>query len=462
MALWDGRFSGGPADEMLHFSESLTVDLRMFEEDIQGSIAHATMLAEVGLLDEQERDALISGLQEVAEELRTGVFQPGPDLEDIHMAVEHRLSELVGEVAGKLHTARSRNDQVATDVRLWLKKMLPELESGVQELVGVLLERVRGDGRTLMPGYTHLQRGQPIWLGHQLLAHAWALMRDLERIRGARSRVDRCPLGAGAMAGTPHPIDRARTAELLGFSSVLENAMDAVSARDHSQEVASACAILMTRLSRMAAELVLFSSSEFGLLKLGDAWSTGSSIMPQKRNPDAAELVRGKSARVLGNLQALLSLSKGLPLAYMRDLQEDREALFGSVQTTMACVSVMAGTWRDLSVNRERYVAELEGDFLLATELADYLVDQGLPFREAHHVVGRLVLWCEERGGNFSLLDLNVLREHHELFGSDALSFLDPVSAIERRTSLGGTAWSEVQRQCDLLDTQLQDLKAAE
>jgi len=434
----------------------------MFEEDIQGSIAHATMLAEVGLLDEQERDALISGLQEVAEELRTGVFQPGPDLEDIHMAVEHRLSELVGEVAGKLHTARSRNDQVATDVRLWLKKMLPELESGVQELVGVLLERVRGDGRTLMPGYTHLQRGQPIWLGHQLLAHAWALMRDLERIRGARSRVDRCPLGAGAMAGTPHPIDRARTAELLGFSSVLENAMDAVSARDHSQEVASACAILMTRLSRMAAELVLFSSSEFGLLKLGDAWSTGSSIMPQKRNPDAAELVRGKSARVLGNLQALLSLSKGLPLAYMRDLQEDREALFGSVQTTMACVSVMAGTWRDLSVNRERYVAELEGDFLLATELADYLVDQGLPFREAHHVVGRLVLWCEERGGNFSLLDLNVLREHHELFGSDALSFLDPVSAIERRTSLGGTAWSEVQRQCDLLDTQLQDLKAAE
>ncbi|MEE2751854.1 MAG: argininosuccinate lyase [Myxococcota bacterium] len=462
MALWDGRFSGGPADEMLHFSESLTVDLRMFEEDIQGSIAHATMLAEVGLISDSERDVLVSGLQEVAVELREGAFRPGPDLEDIHMAVEHRLSELVGEVAGKLHTARSRNDQVATDVRLWLKKMLPELESGVQELVGVLLSRVRGEGRTLMPGYTHLQRGQPIWLGHQLLAHAWALMRDLERIRGAKSRVDRCPLGAGAMAGTPHPIDRVRTAELLGFSSVLENAMDAVSARDHSQEVASACAILMTRLSRMAAELVLFSSSEFGLLKLGDAWSTGSSIMPQKRNPDAAELVRGKSARVLGNLQALLSLSKGLPLAYMRDLQEDREALFGSVQTTMACVSVMAGTWRDLTVNADRYTAELEGDFLLATELADYLVEQGLPFREAHHVVGRLVLWCEERGGNFSLLDLNVLREHHELFGPEALSFLDPVSAIERRTSLGGTAWIEVQRQCDLLDSQLQDLKPAE
>jgi argininosuccinate lyase len=449
MGMWDGRFEGGPAEEMQRFSESLEVDLRMFEQDIAGSLAHAAMLQHVGLLTEDEGGELERGLLAVAAELREGTWTPGPELEDIHMAVEHRLGHHVGPVAGKLHTARSRNDQVATDVRLWLKGRLTDLEAQLVRLVGVLLDRVESDGRTLIPGYTHLQRGQPIWLGHHLLAHAFALSRDLDRCREAHVRVDACPLGAGAMAGTPHPIDREHTAAALGFGCVVENAMDAVSARDHMQEVAAVCAITMTRLSRMAGELVLWSSAEFALVRLGDAWSTGSSIMPQKRNPDAAELVRGKAARVVGDLMALLNLSKGLPLAYMRDLQEDKDPLFDAVDTTVASVSVLAGVWGDLSVHADRF--DLTGDFLLATELADFLVGEGVPFREAHHVVGRIVRRCEEQGGNFSLLTAEGLADHHPALGEAALQALDPVQAVERRTSRGGTAWAEISRQVSLL-----------
>ncbi len=449
MGLWDGRFDGGPAEEMQRFSESLEVDLRMFEEDIAGSLAHAAMLQHVGLLTEDEGSQLERGLLAVATEIRDGTWTPGPELEDIHMAVEHRLGHHAGSVAGKLHTARSRNDQVATDVRLWLKRRLADLEGQLVRLVGVLLDRVESDGRTLIPGYTHLQRGQPIWLGHHLLAHAFALSRDLDRCREAQVRVDACPLGAGAMAGTPHPIDREHTAAALGFGSVVENAMDAVSARDHMQEVAAVCAITMTRLSRMAGELVLWSSAEFSLVRLGDAWSTGSSIMPQKRNPDAAELVRGKGARVVGNLVALLNLSKGLPLAYMRDLQEDKEPLFDAVDTTVASVSVLAGVWGDLVVHADRF--DLAGDFLLATDLADFLVDEGVPCREAHHGVGRIVRWCEDQGGDFSLLTPEVLADHHAALGEGALQALDPTRAVERRTSRGGTAWVEIERQVSLL-----------
>ncbi len=450
MALWDGRFGEGPADEMLHFSESLGVDLGMVEEDVAGSVAHATMLEEVGLLTAAEGRELRDGLARVLAEARAGDFRPGLAHEDVHMAVEARLTELVGEVGGKLHTARSRNDQVATDVRLWLKTRLVALDAQLARCIGALLDRVEADGRTLIPGFTHLQRGQPIWLGHHLLAHAWALGRDRERVADALGRVDRSPLGAGAMAGTPHPIDRDRSAELLGFAGVVDNAMDAVSARDHLAEVAAACAICMTRLSRMAEELVLWSAPEFGLVRMAEAWATGSSIMPQKRNPDAAELVRGKTGRVHGDLVALMTMEKGLPLAYNRDLQEDREALFDAVRTTTACVSVMAGMWSSLTVN-DPYGERLDGDFLLATELADYLAAKGVPFREAHHVSGSLVKWCEQQGTDFRALDLERLREHHPAFEPDALAWLDPAGAAERRTSKGGTAWVEVTRQLALL-----------
>ena len=449
MALWDGRFEGGPAEQMQRFSESLGVDLMMFEQDIDGSIAHSTMLAEVGLLTASERDAIHAGLEQVRGELRRGAYRPGIELEDVHMAVESRLTEITA-AGGKLHTARSRNDQVATDVRLWMKGAMAQLDAALGELVQALCHRVRADGKTLIPGFTHLQRGQPIWLGHHLLAYAWMVHRDRQRLADCLRRVDLSPLGAGAMAGTPHPIDRVRSAELLGFSGVVQNAMDAVASRDHQQELAAVCAIAMTHLSRMAEELVLWSTPEFGLVRMGEGYATGSSIMPQKRNPDAAELVRGKTGRVYGSLNALLTMVKGLPLAYNRDLQEDREALFDAVGTTTACARITAGMWATLTVN-DVYASRLQGDFLLATELADYLAAKGVPFRDAHHVSGSLVKWCEDQGGDFGLVTLEVLQQHHAAFEADAMDWLEPTAAAERRTSLGGTAWVEIERQLELL-----------
>ncbi|MFT5583495.1 MAG: argininosuccinate lyase [Cognaticolwellia sp.] len=451
MALWSGRFEGGPAAAFQRFSESLGVDLLMFEEDITGSIAHATMLGEVGLLSGIEVKTIVDGLSQVRIELREGTYTPGIELEDVHMAVESRLIEIVGSVGGKLHTARSRNDQVATDVRLWMLSNLRLLDEALAGLIDALCTRIDQDGRTLIPGFTHLQRGQPIWLGHHLLAYCWMLHRDRSRVQDCMRRMDLSPLGAGAMAGTPHPIDRQRSAELMGFAGVVENAMDAVAARDHLQEAASICAICVTHLSRMAEELVLWSTPEFKLVRMGEAYATGSSIMPQKRNPDAAELVRGKAGRVYGDLQALLTMVKGLPLAYNRDLQEDRHSLFDAMGTTIACVEMMQGMWATLSVYTERYTEVLKGDFLLATELADYLAGKGVPFRDAHHVSGSLVKWCEDQGGNFSLLTLEVLQQHHKAFEADAFEWLELEAAIERRVSHGGTAWSEIQRQLALL-----------
>jgi len=452
MALWDGRFSEGPGDDMIRFSECLDVDLRMWRDDIEGSRAHATMLGEVGLLTEAEVAQLHDGLAQVADELERGAFVPQPEHEDIHMAVESRLTEIVGPVGAKLHTARSRNDQVATDVRLWLRRRLDELAESQRELVAALVDRAEADGHALMPGYTHLQRGQPILLGHHLLAHAWSVKRDAERTADARRRANRSPLGAGAMAGTPHPIDRERTAELLGFDGPMPNAMDAVACRDHLLEAASCCAIALVHLSRLAEELVLWSTSEFRFVRMGDAYATGSSIMPQKRNPDAAELVRGKSGRAVGALASLLTMTKGLPMAYNRDLQEDRQQLFDTLDNAVACTRISAGMIRTLTVHHDRFESELSGDFLLATELADHLAARGVPFRDAHHVAGRIVGWCEAQGGDFSLLDAERLQSFHPALGPEALALVtDARAAADRRTSLGGTAPSEVKRQIDQL-----------
>ncbi len=451
MSLLRGRFKSSVSDLMQRFSSSLEVDLRMLDEDIEGSKAHATMLGETGIISAKDARTLTEGLDTVRGELASGAWVPGIEHEDIHMAVEARLTELVGPVGGKLHTARSRNDQVATDLRLWLRRGLGELDLALRELLETLLQRAETDGHTLMPGYTHLQRGQPIFLGHQLLAHAFALSRDRGRFQDALARLNRCPLGACAMAGTPHPIDRQRTAELLGFGGVAENAMDAVAARDHAQEVAAAATICMTNLSRMAEELVLWSSAEFAFIRLSGSFATGSSIMPQKRNPDAAELVRGKAGRVAGAFTALTNLVKSLPLAYNRDLQEDREALFDAVETTRDCLRIMAGAWSTLAIESRRFEDELQGDFSLATELADDLSSKGVPFREAHDTVGHLVQALEAKGETLSALTPERARSFHPKLGDDLESLLDPRKAAERRSSYGGTAWSEVKRQLSLL-----------
>ncbi len=451
MPLWDGRFSGGPGADMVAFSSSMDTDLRLVREDVEGSVAHARMLAATGLLTAEEGERLVAGLREVERELLDGTFVPGPEHEDIHMAVEARLTEKVGDVGKKLHTARSRNDQVATDVRLWIRTNGADVVDALREVVGALLDRVESDGQVLIPGFTHLQRGQPVLLGHHLLAHAWAFSRDVGRLRDALARQDRSPLGACAMAGTPHPIDRHLTTRLLGFAAPVDNAMDAVSARDHLMELTSACAIAMVHLSRVAEELVIWSTAEFGLVALGEGYATGSSIMPQKRNPDAAELVRGKAGRVIGDLNALLVMVKGLPLAYNRDLQEDRHALFDAVDTTRASARVLAGALATMTVRRERYEHALLGDFLLATELADHLATRGVPFREAHHVAGRIVSACEQRGADLSSLTVEALRAFHPAFDERSLDVLDPRSAAHRRRSFGGTAPEEVARQVSSL-----------
>lgn len=447
MALWDGRFEGSPAQEMQEFGESIGVDLQMWREDIMGSRAHAQMLCSVGLLSEMERDQILAGLSLVAKDLEGG-WIPSIEDEDIHMAVEGRLHMHIGVVAGKLHTARSRNDQVATDVRLWLRTRLDILVAETHELIQTLAKRALKDGRVLVPGYTHLQRAQPIWIAHQLLAHAWSFSRDCERITLAKKHVNQSPLGSAAMAGTPHPIDRSISADLLGFDGVMENAMDAVSARDHMQEVVSVIAILSSHLSRLSAELILWSTKEFSRIRLSDDWSTGSSIMPQKRNPDAAELIRGKTGRVYGALTQLLTLTKGLPMAYNRDLQEDRHALFDAVATSISCVRVMKGCISSMDILPG---PNLEGDLLLATELADYLSARGLPFREAHHVTGRIVRHCEQKNIGLHQLTLAEYQSFQSIFAADIFAWIAPEAAVERRTSRGGTSWQEVTRQVTLL-----------
>lgn len=450
--LRDGRFGNPAGDDLQRFASSLAVDLQMLDEDIEGSIAHATMLGECGIVAPREALGIVRGLEAVRDEIRSGDWTPCDADEDLHMAVERRLTERLGDVAKKLHTARSRNDQVATHVRLWLRTRLRALDTDLAALIATLVRRAESDGRVLLPGYTHLQRGQPVLLGHHLLAHAWALTRDRERVAGALTRCDRSPLGACAMAGTPHPIDRVRVAELLDFSGLVENAMDAVSARDHEIEAVAACAIVMTHLSRVAEELVLWSSAEFDFVRLDDAYATGSSVMPQKRNPDAAELVRGKTARVCGALQALLMLVKGLPLAYNRDLQEDRAALFDAVETTRACIAILDGVWRTLTVRSDRFENDLRGDASLATEIADHLAARGVPFRDAHDVAARIARWCDEHGSSLAALTPEQAAAFHpELAGADPELWRDPRAAAERRTSRGGTASVEIDRQIAIL-----------
>ena len=436
---WGGRFSA-PTDALVEaFTASVQFDRRLYAEDIAGSIAHARMLAQTGIISAEDRDAIVAGLTAIREEIEAGEFEFRADREDIHLNIEAVLAERIGEAAGRLHTARSRNDQVATDLRLYVRARCDELVEGLRELRGVLIGLSEREAATVIPGYTHLQRAQPVLLAHHLLAYEAMFARDTERFVQAYARANVLPLGAGALAGVSYPIDRAAVAAELGFEAVATNSLDAVSDRDFVVDVHAAGALLMVHLSRLAEEIVLWASAEFGLVRLDDAFATGSSIMPQKKNPDVAELVRGKSARVIGNLVQALTMLKGLPLAYNRDLQEDKESLFDSIDTLLGAVAVMTAMLPTLRFDAERGRSAATASFALATDVADYLVKRGVPFRDAHAVVGRLVATCEQSGRALDQLTLDEYRAAHAAFEADVLE-IDLDASLDARDAPGGTA----------------------
>lgn len=447
MKLWGGRFRHQTAAEMEEFNSSIQFDHRLWQEDIDGSLAHVKMLAAVGVLSAAEADTIGRGLAEIRAEIEQGQFDFSPELEDIHMHIEHRLMEKIGPVGGKVHTARSRNDQVALDTHLYVRRQVDKVLDLIAALQRELIQQAEKHLDVIMPGYTHLQHAQPVLLAHHLLAYVHMLQRDRQRFLDCRERADLMPLGAGALAGTGFPIDRELVAKELGFSALYENSLDAVSDRDYILEFLAAAAICMVHLSRLAEELILWSSQEFAFVELDEAYSTGSSIMPQKKNPDVPELVRGKAGRVAGHLLALLMTVKGLPLAYNKDLQEDKEALFDTVDTLTACLSIFAPLIATLKVNRDRMRQAISGDFSTATDLADYLARRGLPFREAHAVVGRLVQLCLDQGKSLEDLSLKELQQASTLFEPDALAALTPEAAVAARTSSGGTALEQVKLQ---------------
>jgi len=456
--LWGGRFSGTTDALIERLNNSLSFDSRMWRQDIRASIAHAIMLGATGIITSGESTEISDGLQALFEDLDSGAAELPADAEDVHTAVEGLLRERIGPVAGKLHTARSRNDQVATDIRLYLVDECIEIESAIVSLQKTLLTQSYLHFDTVLPGYTHLQHAQPIVLAHHLLAYFWMLDRDRERLTDAEKRINRSPLGAGAMAGTGFPIDREQVRIALGFESILENSLDAVSDRDFAIEFVSAAAILMMHLSRLAEEIILWNSPEFGFVTLDDSVTTGSSIMPQKKNPDVAELARGKTGRVFGSLMSLLTVMKGLPLAYNKDMQEDKEPLFDTIDTVRMVLPAMEKTIATAKFRTAAMKAATYGDFSTATDLADYLVRSGLPFREAHEIVGRVVRHCIETGVTLETLDAASLGTFSPLLAADSLSVLSHLtveSSVASRRSRGGAAPDEVRKQWNLANEKL-------
>ena len=445
VALWGGHFGRGPAPLMEQINASIGFDKRLYAQDIAGSKAHAAMLAEVGILSAAERDAIIAGLERIQREIEAGEFPFSAALEDIHLNIEARLTELIGDPGRKLHTARSRNDQVATDLRLWVRDALDRTDGLLKDLQAALLARAEEHADAVMPGFTHLQAAQPVTLGHHLMAYVEMFGRDRGRFADARARLNECPLGAAALAGTSFPIDRHATAAALGFDAPMANSIDAVSDRDFALEFLAAAAIAATHLSRLAEELVLWSTPQFGFVKMPEEFSSGSSIMPQKRNPDAAELVRGKAGRVIGGLTALLVVLKGLPLAYGKDLQEDKEPVFDAADTLALCLAATAAMIRDMTVDRERLAAAAAVGHTTATDLADWLVRRlGVTFREAHRAASQAVRRAEERGVGLADLDLEDLQAIEPRITGEVFEVLSVERSVASRTSFGGTAPARV------------------
>ena len=432
--MWGGRFDQAPDDIMVQINASIDIDKRLYQQDIRGSIAHAKMLGACGILKATEAASIEKGLKDILHEIESGSFVFKIELEDVHMNIEARLKELIGDVAGKLHTARSRNDQVATDFRLWMKEAVNAIVTQIDEFLSVLGKQSTSHAETIMPGFTHLQIAQPLTLGLHLRAYADMLTRDKGRFLDALERMDECPLGACALAGTSYPIDRKMTAKELGFRQPVQNTLDAVSARDFVLEFLSACAICSSHLSRFAEELVLWSTTQFGFITLSDRFTTGSSIMPQKKNPDAAELVRGKSGRVVGSLVQMLVVMKALPLAYNKDMQEDKAAVFDSFDTLILCLKAMTGMLTDVKVHKERLLQDAENGYSTATDLADWLVTSlGMPFRQAHHVTGQIVKLAETQNKKLDQLSLAEMQSIEKGITQDIYNALSVAQAVKKR-----------------------------
>jgi argininosuccinate lyase len=443
--MWGGRFAAGPAAVMEEINASIDFDRRLYAQDVAASKAHAAMLARQGIIGKADAAAIGRGLDTILKEIESGKFVFKRELEDIHMNVEARLAELIGEAAGRLHTARSRNDQVATDFRLWVRDALDRLDGALKDAQAALIGRAEEHAATVMPGLTHLQAAQPVTLGHHLLAYVEMLGRDRGRVADCRRRLNECPLGAAALAGTPFPIDRRATAVALGFDGPMRNSLDAVSDRDFALEYLALAAIVAVHLSRLAEEIVVWASAPFAFVRLPDSFSTGSSIMPQKRNPDAAELVRAKAGRVIGNLTALLVALKGLPLAYSKDMQEDKVPVFEAADTLELCLVAVAGMVREIGFDAARMREAAGRGHITATDLADWLVRVlGLPFRRAHHVTGRIVRLAEKRGCRLEQLSLADMRTVEPAITADVFKVLAPEASANSRRSLGGTAPANV------------------
>ncbi|WP_188823737.1 argininosuccinate lyase [Brucella endophytica] len=446
--MWGGRFASGPDAIMEEINASIGFDQKLYAQDIRGSLAHAAMLAKTGIITAEDCDKITEGLKTILAEIESGKFVFSRKLEDIHMNVEARLAELIGPAAGRLHTARSRNDQVALDFRLWVKDELNKTATALKKLIEAFLERAEEHAATVMPGFTHLQTAQPVTFGHHAMAYVEMFGRDLSRVRDAIERVDESPLGAAALAGTGFPIDRQMTAKELGFREPTRNSLDSVSDRDYALEFLSLAAICATHLSRLAEEIVIWSTPQFNFIRLSDAFSTGSSIMPQKKNPDAAELVRAKTGRITGSLVGLLTVMKGLPLSYSKDMQEDKEAVFDAAETLELALAAMTGMVRDLSVNSAAMKKAAGSGYSTATDLADWLVRElGIPFREAHHATGRAVALAESKKCDLAKLSLEDLQSIHPGITEAVFGFLTVDKSVRSRKSYGGTAPEEVRRQ---------------
>ena len=453
--MWAGRTDGETSKLADDFNSSIHFDLKMYRQDITGSMAHAAMLGSKNIISKEDADALIDGLSKILEDLESGKLEFDMSCEDIHMFVEQELTNRLGDVGKKLHTARSRNDQVALDLRMYLRDECDEITKLIKELLSALVEKAEEYKGAIMPGYTHLQRAQPIVFGHHLMAYAMMLLRDLERISDTRKRMNKSPIGCCALAGTTYDTDRYFEAEKLGFDGICLNSLDGVSDRDFCLELLSALSILMMHLSRFSEEIILWSSWEFKFIELSDAFTTGSSIMPQKKNPDMAELVRGKTGRVYGDLMGLLTTLKGLPLAYNKDMQEDKEGIFDACETVRMCLSVMAPMISGMRAIPENMKKAAQGGFINATDLADYLVKKGLPFRSAYKISGQIVAKCISEGKVLETLSLSEYKEFSELFEGDVFDDISLETCVEKRISEGGTSVSSVEKQLAFVKSKL-------